>query len=583
MSYDVGVLSSYTARMSSARALIPSLLCLVVAGCTGAEPPMVGCLGDSQCETGEVCQEGACLLPAKLDCIEGGSLQSSLLVEPAPLDFGVVGTEPVVRSITIGNLGTCNLQVVRAEIEGGANSRFVCAGCIERTFPLRVFPGRGIRLDMTVQPGEAGLLEDRLFLATNDSENREFYLDLKADSTGQPALRVDPLSLEFGFVPAGGIGERVVQAINASEGSANLEVMSAEIDPSDSPAYTVAPMTLLPVSLAPARLDASARAAFTVRYQPPEEMSYTADLVITPKYAAPIRIPLSSKAEPPVVSVSPMHIDLGSIRLGESAASIVTVQNTGRADLVGTTTLQVGGSNDLSLPQRDLRIAPGGLTEIGVVYEPTRGGSIGDSIIVQTNDPANPRVLVSVSGTAVAAAEQVVSVEMTFENDSSSALDEDLRDVDLIMENPLGLVVRKASPQGAWGNYGAARWSAPPGDNPERVVLGRAMQDGEYLVTLSYVEDCSTLPTALTAALLGIGADELIRALSEDAVAIDPSQLASAVQRACAQRSSSQATVITTVDGTQVDTRRVRVNQKGDLVPALKLVVNNGRFTVQEP
>lgn len=554
-----------------------------VLGCAGEAPPAVGCAGDSQCDTGEVCQDGACLLPAKLDCVEGGSAQAALLAEPDPLDFGVVGSEPLVRSVTIGNLGTCNLQVVRAEIEGGANSRFVCAGCIERTFPLRVFPGRGIRLEMTVQPGGPGLLEDRLVLATNDPDNRTYNLDLKAESTGQPALRVDPLALEFGFVAPGEVGERVVQAINASEGSANLDVLSAVIEPSDSPAFTVAPMTLLPVTLAPARLDASERAAFTVRYAPTEQMAYAAELVITPKYATPIRIALSSKGEPPAVSVSPPNIDLGSIRLGETAAAIITIQNTGRADLVGTTTLQVGGSNDLTLPQRDLRIGPGGLTELGIIYEPTRGGSIGDTVIIQTNDPAQPRVLIPVSGTAVAAAEQVVSVEMTFENDSSSVLDKDLRDIDLILESPLGLVVRKASPQGAWGAYGAARWSAPPGDNPERVVLGRATQDGEYVVNLSYVEDCSTLPTALTAALLGIGADELVQALSDGAVVIDPSQLASAVQRACAQRSSSQATVITTIDGTQVDSRRVRLNQKGDLIPALRLTVNNGRFTVQDP
>lgn len=567
--------------MSRARAALA--LCFVL-GCSGGEEPVVPeCTGDSQCETGEVCQNEQCLLPARLDCPEEGDDRAILLANPDPLDFGIVGTEQVVRSLTLGNTGTCNLQIIRAELEGGANSRFVCASCIEQSFPVRIFPGRGLRFELTVNPGDPGRLEDRLLLVTNDPDNRERYVSLVAESTGQPALRVDPLSVDFGFVAVGEVAESVVQAINATDGSANLEVMSAEIDPPDSPAFSVAPMTLLPVTLAPATVDASARAAFTVRYEPPEQMAYAADLVITGKNAAPIRVALSSLGEPPQIAVSPMNIDLGSIRLGETAARTITIQNTGRADLVGTTTLQIGSGNDLSLPQRDLRIAPGGLAEIGVIYEPTRGGSIGDTIIIQTNDPQNPRVLVSVSGTAVPAAEQVVNVEMTFENDSDSALDKDLRDADLIMESPVGLVVRKASPMGSWGAYGAARWSAPPGDNPERVVLGRVMQDGEFVVSLSYVEDCSTLPTALTAALLGIGADELVRALSEDQVAIDPTQLASAIQRACAQRSSTTATLVTTVDGAMVDSRQVRLSQKGDLVPALKLRVSNGRFSVIDP
>jgi hypothetical protein len=188
-----------------------------------------------------------------------------------------------------------------------------------------------------------------------------------------------------------------------------------------------------------------------------------------------------------------------------------------------------------------------------------------------------------VSGTAVAAAEQVVSVEMTFVADSSSTLDKDLRDVDLFLESPLGLVVHKNMPQGGWGPYGAARWSSTRLDALERVVLGRVTQDGDFLVSLSYIEDCSTLPTALASAILGIGADELVLALSDDAVAIDPAQLAAAVQQTCVQRRSTTATLVTTVDGTQVDSREVRLSQKGDLVQALKLNINNGRFTVQEP
>lgn len=582
MSYIVGARSSYTDAMKRPSALLALSL---LAACSGGgdEEVVPECRGDSECEAGQFCQDNACVLPSRLDCPEEGASVAGLLASPDPLDFGVVATEQVERSLTLGNEGTCNLQIVSAEIEGGANSRFVCASCISQSFPLRILPGRGLRFEMTVNPGAPGTITDRLVLRTNDPNNRERYVQLTAESTGQPALRVDPLALDFGFVPAGGIAERVVQAINATDGSAVLEVQSARIEPEDSPAFSVAPMTLLPVSLAPATVDPSARAAFTVRYEPPEQMSYAAELVITGRDSAPIRIPLSSDGEPPAISVNPVSIDLGSIRLGESAARSITIQNTGRSDLVGGASLQVGSGNDLSLVTTDLRIAPGGLAEIGVIYEPTRGGAIGDTVIIQTNDPTNPRVLVSVSGTAVPAAEQVVSVEMTYENGSSSALDKDLRDVDLYLESPVGLVVGKASPMGAWGAYGAARWSAPPPGQLERVVLGRAMQDGEYVVNLSYIEDCSTLPTALTAALLGIGTDELVRALSEDEVVIDPTALANAVQQACAQRSSTNATVVTTVDGAVVDTRQVRLSQKGDLVLGLKLRVTNGRFSVIDP
>ena len=555
---------------------------VALAACSGEPAPQPGCTRDTECAAGEICQATACLLPARLDCAEGGDEQASLRTEPAPLAFGLVGTEPITRTLTITNEGTCNLVIASAQVEGGANSRFVCTGCITRGFPLKVYPGRDLRLDLTVQAGAPGLLEDRLQISSNDPTRRTWFVDLKAESAGQPDLTVDPLVLDFGYVPVGQVGEALVQAINSSDGSANLEILSAELEPADSPVFTVAPMTLLPITLAPARIDASARAAFTVRYQPAEALAYAATLVITPKDAAPIRVALSSRGDPPRIAVNPTQLDLGSLRLGEAAARPVTIQNTGRSDLVGRIRLAVGAP-DLSVPQSSLRIAPGGLFELGVTYEPTRAGSIGDTIIIETNDPAQPTAQVSVQGTAVAAAEQVVSVEMSFDASSDSALDKDIRDVDLVMESPVGLVVRKASPQGAWGSYGAARWSAGPGDNPERVVLGRAMTDGEYVVTVSYVEDCSTLPTALTAAILGIGVDELVGALSEDTIAIDPTQLQSAVTRTCAQRSSTRVTLVTTIDGTLADQREVRLEQKGDLLPSLRLRVVNGRFSVLDP
>lgn len=561
-----------------------SLAPLVALVACSADPvPGPECTRDTECDAGQICQIASCVLPAKLDCAEGGDAAAVLTTRPAPLDFGQVGSEALVRTLTVTNDGTCNLVLARAELEGGSNSRFVCSSCITQSFPLKVYPGRDLRLDLTVQPGAPGILEDRLQILSNDPTRREWYVDLKAESAGQPDLTVSPLAIDFGYVPVGQVGEQLVQAINSSDGTATLEIVSAEIEPSDSPAFTVAPMTLLPIGLAPARLDASARAAFTVRYQPPEALAYQATLIITPRVGDPVRVALSSTGDPPHITVNPTQLDLGSIRLGEASARPVTIQNTGRADLVGRIRLAVGGSGDLSVPQSSLRIAPGGLFELGVTYEPTRAGSIGDTILIETNDPAQPSTSVAVQGTAVAAAEQVISVEMTFDASSDSPLDKDIRDVDLIMESPIGLVVRKASPQGAWGAYGAARWSAGPRDNPERVVLGRTMQDGEYIVSLSYVEDCSTLPTALTAALLGIGVDELVGALSEDSIEIDPTQLQSAVTQTCAGRSSTRATLVTTIDGTPADQREVRLNQKGDLIPALKLRVVNGRFSVLDP
>ena len=43
-----------------------------------------------------------------------------------------------------------------------------------------------------------------------------------------------------------------------------------------------------------------------------------------------------------------------------------------------------------------------------------------------------------------------------------------------------------------------------------RIVLSDTIRDGSFKISLSYVEDCATLPTALAAALLGIGGEALV-------------------------------------------------------------------------
>ena len=54
------------------------------------------CTRDTECDTGQICQIASCVLPAKLDCAEGGDAAAVLTTRPAPLDFGPVGSEALV-------------------------------------------------------------------------------------------------------------------------------------------------------------------------------------------------------------------------------------------------------------------------------------------------------------------------------------------------------------------------------------------------------------------------------------------------------------------------------------------------------
>ena len=185
-------------------------------------------------------------------------------------------------------------------------------------------------------------------------------------------------------------------------------------------------------------------------------------------------------------------------------------------------------------------------------------------------------------GTGEASGQDVLRIDMTFENDSDSPLDIDLRDVDLVLESPVGQIASKAAPSPDWGMFGRPAWSAAgQKENPERILLPDAMADGRFPITVSYVEDCKTLPTALTASLLGIGTDALIDYLADEDIPLDPDQVSEAVETACAQRDSTDVRIDIFVNGAPVGQRMLRLAQKGELLTAATVVRTNGFFSVE--
>jgi hypothetical protein len=171
---------------------------------------------------------------------------------------------------------------------------------------------------------------------------------------------------------------------------------------------------------------------------------------------------------------------------------------------------------------------------------------------------------------------------MNFENGEDSFFDDDFRNVDMTFENPFGLICNKqnASPAN-WGSFGNPSWIAfGPKEEPERVVLPDAMQDGTYRVALSYYEDCSSVPSGLVASILGISVEALIAYLSGGVVPVDGGDVADVIADLCLDHSSSAATITVYVNGQVIAERPVTLGRKGDFIYALDLVRSNGTWTV---
>lgn len=106
----------------------------------------------------------------------------------------------------------------------------------------------------------------------------------------------------------------------------------------------------------------------------------------------------------PVIVMETEDIDFGTILLGDTAQVPVTINNDGDAVLIGTmhTTAPFhiidGGGNEVE--SVNLIIQPGSFVQFDVRYTPTQIGSSTGDLLVNTDDPENSIIILSLSGTA---------------------------------------------------------------------------------------------------------------------------------------------------------------------------------------
>ena len=114
---------------------------------------------------------------------------------------------------------------------------------------------------------------------------------------------------------------------------------------------------------------------------------------------------LTDAAPEPNISVSPSNYDFGEMNLGSSSATIVTISNVGDADLnITDIHFQDGSSPDFSItppPTMPATLAPGGTTDVEIIFTPSVPGDVSAILEIESDDPDNSLVQVSLTGTGV--------------------------------------------------------------------------------------------------------------------------------------------------------------------------------------
>ncbi|MFH1808931.1 MAG: choice-of-anchor D domain-containing protein [Pseudomonadota bacterium] len=565
------------------------------------------CNSDEDCRDGEICNPitHTCESIDVYACAPG--LSPIVQLDVTAVDFGTVTVgEFGEDTVTINNIGDCLLTVEQAQLDSArSDPALTCDNCAVADYPKSIPPGHTLTIRLTFTPVVEQTYAGVLVLRTDDPSLSGGLVEvpLGGEGLGHARMSIDPVLVDFGNVlPNDPPATQTVTVTNVGAGT--LELSRVFIDPPLTSQMTVAP-AVGPLDT-PLALVANQSQVFTITYDPVNLASSNAvlyvfsndltrtcasDATATPGVGC-IDLKGDSRG-PPQIQVSHTTIDFGQMTLGQSDYETVTISNNGQSDLSLQVSMTVLSSTDFRYtPPSQSIIPPGGTAFMNVYYEAAQLNQVTATLQIQSNDPDEALKNVSLLGFGVSPYNNdVLKVEMIFENGDDGFFGNDFRDVNLYMESPYGEIVDKASPNPDWThggandqtNFGHPVWSSiGVQEEPERVILFDAHEDafGTFKACAYYREDCDSIPTDLLAGLLGIGVSALLTGLTEGLISPDAQDVAEFIRNNCWSHSSSRAQISTFVNGAQVAQTSISLRAAGDYSCPVTVQRINGLYCV---
>lgn len=211
----------------------------------------------------------------------------SISVAPTQVTFGLVERgRNVTLPVELRNSGAqpCNISNIR--LTGAVEFQFVMAPSASVNIPA----GSSHRLDLNYAPADYGMHSTLLEAASDDPSQPMVQVPINGASAPSDLL-VTPSSLDFNVVPV--TCRSPVRTITLyNTGSNNITVSNVYLDPSTSPEFELAPVSV-PFNLAP-----GASSQITLRYHPADIGQDTGVLFIShSNNAIPVAVPLSGEGQ----------------------------------------------------------------------------------------------------------------------------------------------------------------------------------------------------------------------------------------------------------------------------------------------
>ena len=264
--------------------------------------------------------------------------------------------------LDLGAVGVGQAQSLPLAIHNEGDASLIVSNIsVKRESAFSVTP-----VSLTVEPGETGSVQVRFEPNTSGTESTDMVLrsnDLDQTSARvtlvgvgvQARLAVQPTSLNFGSVRIGSYADTTILLSN--EGNAPLDLRNALFDDS---AFRV--LNQLPPSLAPGQ-----KTLVRLRFVPLVARGISSSLIVSAGQGIVCEVPVDGVGTAADITLSSYTVDFGTVDLMGVRAETVELSNSGNADLNISSLSIEGGSFSVDV-ESPLRIAPGGVREIGIQF-----------------------------------------------------------------------------------------------------------------------------------------------------------------------------------------------------------------------
>jgi hypothetical protein len=315
----------------------------------------------------------------QLGCRGASTPASPLVVSPAQLDFGSVpvGTR-AQQALVLTNPGAASVRVRDISVE----PPFAVTG---NSFALG--PGESTQLAVLFAADDSGPAEGRVRIEMDVGGAPSASVTVKAVAYRPAEIAIDPLGLSFGEVELGKESRAQIVAGNLGDEDLLLEGIAASGPFAVEESATVvspASEATLEISFAPKQVGRQ-EASLVVRTNDPKRKRLAVNL----RGIGVDRPPL------PAVEVDSLVLDFGSVSSCLPRAQRLPIHNAGSDPL---TIASVTIARPFGAPRGSRRVPPGATLELPVSFSPLETGPAVSPLVLHTNDPEAPVVVVSLMG-----------------------------------------------------------------------------------------------------------------------------------------------------------------------------------------